>query len=424
MPIIEIGWALKIDEGDHVLQDGRMTDNDQVMRRRRFGRTELDMPVLSCGGMRYQQSWKDLKPDELEQAAQENVEACIRRALELGLNHIETARGYGSSEWQLGRILPRLPRDEMIVQTKIGPKDSAEEFMAVFETSMDNLQLDYLDLLGVHGINTHEILDTTLKPDGMWSAVRSLQRSGRVGHVGFSTHGPPDVISRALDTGEFDYVNLHWYYINPFTWPAIEAATRADAGVFIISPNDKGGRLYEPSDKIKQLCAPLTPMQFNDLYCLSRPEVHTLSIGATRPADFDEHVDALAHWDNQSVLTEQIDQRLQGALVERHGEAWAKHWHDGLPDWESVPGGVNVFEILRLWTYGTAWDLIAWAKMRYNLLGQGGHWFPGNNAADVDDAGWDELLAGSRFRGEIPGILREAHALLVEAPVERASQGG
>jgi predicted aldo/keto reductase-like oxidoreductase len=41
-----------------------------------------------------------------------------------------------------------------------------------------------------------------------------------------------------------------------------------------------------------ELCQPLTPIQFNDLYCLARPQVHTLSIGASRPTDFDEHVGA------------------------------------------------------------------------------------------------------------------------------------
>ncbi len=43
--------------------------------------------------------------------SQQLVESCIRRALELGVNHIETARGYGSSEVQLGQILPTLPRE-------------------------------------------------------------------------------------------------------------------------------------------------------------------------------------------------------------------------------------------------------------------------------------------------------------------------
>ena len=80
------------------------------MNYRRFGRTNIEMPVFSCGGMRYQQSWDDIAPDTVEESGQRNLEETILRSLEVGINHIETARGYGSSEMQLGWILPRLPR--------------------------------------------------------------------------------------------------------------------------------------------------------------------------------------------------------------------------------------------------------------------------------------------------------------------------
>jgi predicted aldo/keto reductase-like oxidoreductase len=92
------------------------------MEYRRFGRTELPMPVFSCGGMRYQQSWNHLPLAEVSRASQENLEATIHRALDLGINHIETAWGYGTSEVQLGQILPKLPRDRLIVQTKVSPR--------------------------------------------------------------------------------------------------------------------------------------------------------------------------------------------------------------------------------------------------------------------------------------------------------------
>jgi predicted aldo/keto reductase-like oxidoreductase len=77
------------------------------MKYRRFGRTGLNMPVISCGGMRYQHKWQDVAPRDIPRANQENLEACIHRALELGINHIETARGYGTSEMQLGALLPQ-----------------------------------------------------------------------------------------------------------------------------------------------------------------------------------------------------------------------------------------------------------------------------------------------------------------------------
>src|ERR1043165_271977 len=123
------------------------------MKYRRFGRTEIQMPVFSCGGMRYQYKWQDVPPQDIPGENQDSLEATIRRALELGINHIETARGYGSSEMQLGRILPKLPRAEMIVQTKIAPKPTAREFRKTFETSIKYLGLEYVDLLSLHGIN-------------------------------------------------------------------------------------------------------------------------------------------------------------------------------------------------------------------------------------------------------------------------------
>ena len=66
--------------------------------------------------MRYQHKWDDIAPEEVPEDGQRNLEATILRSLELGINHIETARGYGSSEMQLGWILPKLPREKMIAR--------------------------------------------------------------------------------------------------------------------------------------------------------------------------------------------------------------------------------------------------------------------------------------------------------------------
>ena len=124
--------------------------------------------------------------------------------------------------------------------------------------------------------------------------------------------------------------------------------------VFIISPNDKGGKLYEPPVKLVKLCAPLTPMQFNDLYCLARPEVHTLSCGVARPTDFDEHAAALAFYDHIRETITPIEQRLRAEMERVLGADWCARWALGLPQYVDVPGQTNVIEILRLWTYAKA----------------------------------------------------------------------
>ena len=95
-----------------------------------------------------------------------------------------------------------------------------------------------------------------------------------------------------------------------------------------------------------------------------------------------------------------------------------------MPPYVEMPGEVNLQEVLRLWTYAKGLDLVNWGKMRYNLMGNAGHWFPGANAGGADAAAIRRKLVNHPLVERIGEVLAEAHALLHDAPKKRLSEGG
>ena len=91
------------------------------MQYRRFGRTNLKIPILSLGGMRFQKSWDQLDFSKISYQEQNKVENILNLANKYGLNHVETAKYYGTSEVQLGMGFKNSKNIPKIIQTKIPP---------------------------------------------------------------------------------------------------------------------------------------------------------------------------------------------------------------------------------------------------------------------------------------------------------------
>jgi len=374
------------------------------------------MPVMSLGLMRSMHSWQDMDLADIPAASQKRLAAIVERALAIGITHLETARGYGSSERQLGRVLADYQRDRFILQTKIPPHADTDRFVADFHDSLDRLGVEYVDLLAIHGINDHRSLWETCRPGGCLAAARRLQAAGKVRFVGFSGHGDTDVLLAAVehqDDGGFDYLNLHWYYIFQQHRPVLETAAEHDLGVFVISPSDKGGMLQDPPPLLRDLCQPLHPMQFNDLFCLSRPAIHTISLGASRPEDFDLHVAILPELDNATDLIATVDRRLGEAMQAATGNRRPDALWDRLPPWDRVPGHINLRLIVWLYNLARGWQLTAYARSRYRKIGIEIPWVPGAPAAHLDAAALRRCLERHGLDAEhILTLLADAHRLL------------
>lgn len=366
------------------------------MRYRRFGKTELRFSLLSLGTMRF--------------ASPEAAAAVITAAVDRGINHLETAPAYGPSERYVGQSLvslrdkpERLPA-HIALTTKLTPTLTAEAVHRAIDGSLARLQVNCIDCLAIHGLNTQAHLDWV--EAHMLGAIAQAQRDGRVKHLGFSTHGPLAVILEAIATGAFAFVNLHYSYFFQRNAPAIAAAAEQDMGIFIISPGDKAGMLYTPPERLKSLCAPFDPLLLNYRWLLSDPRITTLSIGPAVPSELDWPLQ-IADLDGPLTAEEQaaIDQ-LTATQQSALGAERCAQCYQCLP----CPEAIQIPEVLRLRNLALAYGMTAYGQYRYGMFENAGHWFPGSRGDRCSDCG--DCLPRCPEQLNIPDLLRDTHRRL------------
>jgi uncharacterized protein len=366
------------------------------MQYRRFGKTNLRFSVFSLGTMRYL--------DSVDNAVQ-----TVQQAVALGINHLETARGYGKSEEYLGVALKAglgLPRSQLYITTKLPPTDNAATMQRCIDQSLERLNLDYVDCLAIHGLNTWEHLEWVQRPDGCMQVIRQAVANGRVRHVGFSTHGSLELILAAINTDLFKFVNLHYYYFFQRHAPAVELAQQKDMGVLIISPADKGGRLHTPPQTLKDLCYPLTPLQLNYRFLLSDRRITTLSLGAANPAELTEPLTVANQDEPLTPLELEILQRLQTHLTDTLATDRCSQCYACLP----CPENIQIPEILRLRNLTVAYNMTDYGQYRYRMFENAGHWFPGVKGSRCTECG--DCLPRCPEQLNIPALLQDTHQRL------------
>ena len=369
------------------------------MQYRRFGKTGLTLSVFSLGTMRCL-------------ASEAVMTETVHQAWSAGINHLETARGYCHSEVYLGRALRSLPREEIYLTSKLCPTPQATDLIQSLEDSLTRLQVDHLDCLALHGINTPQHLAWVTQPGGCGTALQQAQAAGKIRHIGFSTHASLDLVLSAIGTGLFEFVNLHYYTFYQRLAPAVALAHALDLGIFIISPADKGGQLYHPPQRLRDLCHPLTPLGLNYRFLLSDPRITTLSVGPAHPQELGEPL----RWADQTGPLSPLEQaRIQG-LVEQAEQALAPDYCRQCYACLPCPEDIHIPEILRLRNLTLAYDMQAFGQYRYQMLEHAGHWFPGRQGHRCTDCG--DCLPRCPEQLAIPTLLRDAHQRL-QGPARR-----
>lgn len=191
--------------------------------RRRLGKTGAEVSTFGLGGEGILRSFGN----------DEAASRLINRALDLGVNYLETARAYSGSEEYYGNTLKERRKD-IFLASKSHARDKKGALIHL-ETSLKNLKTDYLDLWQVHDMRTEEEVEEVFGPGGAIEAFIEAKKKGAARFIGVTGHQEPSVIKKCIELFDFDTVlipiNPAEQVYKPFADEIIPIAEAKDMGV-------------------------------------------------------------------------------------------------------------------------------------------------------------------------------------------------
>jgi myo-inositol catabolism protein IolS len=183
------------------------------MERRTLGRSGLEVSVVALG------TWQFADARYWGASDQKQVNRIVHEAIDLGINYIDTAEGYGRSEELLGGALQG-KRDRVIVSTKTGGKSLLPENLpGAVERSLKKLQTDYVDLYIIHWPKRDIPIEDTM------AALNKVKDQGKIRSIGVSNFCVSDMDAAAthaeISSNQLPY-NLFWRMIEKEILPACE----------------------------------------------------------------------------------------------------------------------------------------------------------------------------------------------------------
>ena len=241
---------------------------------------------------------------------QEAVNAMVDYAIAHGVNYFDTAPAYGESEKVTGIALSRHPRESYKIATKISNHRGVATLEAgqqMFETSLRNLQTDYIDFLLLHNLQNMRGFNSRFKDNGLFDWILEQKAQGRIRHIGFSFHGTNADLPGLVDLYDWDFVQIQLNYLD---WKDMAAGWGGNSGttsseflynhlvskgipVLVMEPV-KGGQLANVSDGIgsvlKERHPDLTPAANALTFVGSLPGVMVTLSGMSNMEQLKENV--------------------------------------------------------------------------------------------------------------------------------------
>jgi len=244
------------------------------MPERPLGRTGHRVRLFSLGGQATLE-----RPGTRDESV-----AIIDRAIDLGVNYIDTAAAYGRgiSQSYIGEVMATR-RNEVFLATKTHDR-SRDGSLRLLEDSLRRLQTDHLDLWQLHNVRSTEDLDRIFAADGAIEALRRARDDGTTRYLGITGHYDPGVLMDGLGRFDFDTIlmalNAADRHRLSFLDSVLPLANRQGLGVIAMKIPARG-RLFREGG--------LTSMRDAMHYVLTQP-VSTVIVGCDTVAQLEENV--------------------------------------------------------------------------------------------------------------------------------------
>lgn len=299
------------------------------MEYRVLGKTGLNVSRMGFGGLPIQRT---------DDAACREI---LLRLADLGVNYIDTARGYTVSEEYIGKALAGI-RDKFIIATKSMAKDK-ESMRKDIETSLRNLRTDYIDIYQIHNPN-REGYDQIVAPGGALEALLEAKAAGKIGHIGFTNHYA-ELIELVLQESWVETVMFPYNIVETQGEKLLTLCKEKNVGFIAMKPL-AGGAIDDARLALRYISA-----------C---ENVDVIIPGMDEPAQVQENYDAIA---DAAPLSEEEQKRI-AEIRKDLGENFCRRCNYCAP----CTVGIKIPTVFLFDGYLTRYGLPDWAKQRYETL--------------------------------------------------------
>jgi len=206
------------------------------MNRILIGKTGLEVNRLGFGGI------------PIQTVGEEQAVDTVTHAISRGVDFIDTSRAYTTSERRIGKALQQ--SDRRVTLASKSQRKTSEGIRADLQTSLRELQVDYIDLYQCHFVRDEDDYNRVISPGGALEGLIKAKQEGLIGHIGLTSHSL-DLLNRVLEDGLFETIMVCFSFLEPAAQEKlIPKALESNVGIIAMKPFS-GGVIENPRLALK-----------------------------------------------------------------------------------------------------------------------------------------------------------------------------